>query len=105
MIAFVFPGQGSQYVGMGKAFFDNFKDAREVFEEASDVLKIDFRRLVFEEGDEVLGQTVNTQPSILTVSYAIYKSIRDILKEPLYVAGHSLGEYTACVVSSLVNFS
>ena len=105
MIAFVFPGQGSQYVGMGKAFFDNFKDAREVFEEASDVLKIDFRRLVFEEGDEVLRQTVNTQPSILTVSYAIYKSIRDILKKPLYVAGHSLGEYTACVVSSLVDFS
>jgi len=105
MIAFVFPGQGSQYVGMGKAFFDGFREAKNVFEEASDVLKLDFKHLIFNASDEELRQTVNTQPSILTVSYAIYKSIRDVLKQPLYVAGHSLGEYTACVVSSLVDFS
>ncbi len=103
MLALVFPGQGSQYVGMGKDLYDNFKIAREIFEKASDKLSLDMKKLCF-ESDEV-HLTVNAQPAILTVSTAaneVLKSEKSI--SPSYVAGHSLGEYSALVASGSIQF-
>lgn len=104
--AFLFPGQGSQYVGMGKDLFENFGVAKETFEEASDFLKIDMQRLCFEGPEDVLKQTENTQPSILTISITV---LRVLLSEtdvtPEVMAGHSLGEYSALVASGAMAFS
>jgi len=104
-IAFVFPGQGSQYGGMGKDFYENFPSAREVFERANEVLGFDLKNLIFEGGNE-LNKTVNTQPAILTVSYAILKVIREQFPnlKPAFTAGHSLGEYTALLESEVLPF-
>ncbi len=104
MVAVVFPGQGSQYAGMGKEFYHAYPEVREVFEEASDRLGIDMAKLCFEASEEELKLTENTQPSILTVSYAIYRVVEGILGEVAFFAGHSLGEYTACVASGMMSF-
>jgi [acyl-carrier-protein] S-malonyltransferase len=105
-IAFVFPGQGSQYVGMGKEFHDHFRVAREVFEEADDALHFSISSLCFEGPDEALRMTENTQPAILTTSVA---SLRVLQSErgmsPQLTAGHSLGEYSALVASEALIFS
>lgn len=104
-IAFIFPGQGSQYAGMGKDFYENFPSAKEVFEQANEVLGFDLKNLIFEGGNE-LNLTVNTQPAILTVSYAILRIIKEQFPQlkPVFTAGHSLGEYTALLASDVLPF-
>lgn len=103
MLALVFPGQGSQFVGMGKSLYDNFDIAKQTFIQASDRVRIDMQRLCFESEDVHL--TVNAQPAILTVSTAAHRvlsSEKDI--RPDFVAGHSLGEYSALVASGSLDF-
>lgn len=102
MIAFVFPGQGSQYVGMGKSVYER---QRELFEEASDTLGFDIAKLCFEGPEAELNRTENTQPALLTVSYALLKEVIALEIKPKYVAGHSLGEYTACLAAEVFSFS
>ena len=83
MFSFVYPGQGSQFVGMGKDFFENFKQAKQVFEEASDAIHLDMEKLCSESSEEELRLTAHTQPALLTTSFAIYKSLEaesDLLK-------------------------
>ncbi|MBI2645656.1 MAG: ACP S-malonyltransferase [Deltaproteobacteria bacterium] len=103
---FLFPGQGSQYVGMGKDLHDNFSKARLVFEEAEDALKIKLRKLCFEGPESDLKLTANTQPALLTVSVAAYHVLRaETDFKPSLVAGHSLGEYSALVIAEALPFS
>src|SRR4030043_1502355 len=99
-IAFIFPGQGSQYVGMGKELYDNFRVAREVFEEADDALHFSISSLCFEGPEETLRLTENTQPAILTTSMAALRVLQNEKGvNPQLTAGHSLGEYSALVAS------
>ena len=105
-VAFVFPGQGAQYVGMGKDFFDRSPAAREVFEEANEALGYDLTHLCFQGPEEALKLTANTQPAILTASIAalrVMQAEREII--PLAAAGHSLGEYGALVASGGLRFA
>ena len=105
MIAFLFPGQGSQYIGMGADFCAEFAVASQTFEEASDALGIDVAKLCFEGEAVALALTANAQPAILTTSVA---ALRVVLEEteirPDLLAGHSLGEFTALVASGCVRF-
>ena len=103
-VAFIFPGQGSQTVGMGKDFFENSDIAKEMISKASARLGIDFEKLLFEE-NENLGKTEFTQPAILLVSsiaLAIFKEKCDITPE--FVLGHSLGEFTALVATGAIDY-
>jgi [acyl-carrier-protein] S-malonyltransferase len=105
-VACVFPGQGYQYVGMGKDFFDRFPEARKVFEEANEALGYDLAHLCFRGPEESLKLTANTQPAILTTSWAAWKVMQaemEIL--PVAAAGHSLGEYGALVASGGLRFT
>ncbi|MFI5304802.1 MAG: ACP S-malonyltransferase [Nitrospiria bacterium] len=100
LTAFVFPGQGSQYVGMGKGISEAYPDANEVFSIAGNVLKWDLRKLCFEGPADRLNQTAFTQPAILTASMAIYRAFKKVSTiVPDWVAGHSLGEYSALVAA------
>ena len=104
-IAFVFPGQGSQYVGMGRDLWERYPVVRSLFEEASEVLGFDLASLCFEGPEEKLRLTENTQPAIFTVSVAAWRVLREEMElEPYLVAGHSLGEYTALVASGALSF-
>jgi len=104
VVAYVFPGQGSQYPGMGKDLAENFSVARQVFEEVDDALGFSLSRLCFEGPAEELQLTENTQPAILTVSIAAVRSLEaNGFPLPAFVAGHSLGEYSALVAGGSLN--
>ncbi len=104
-IAFVFPGQGSQYAGMGQELALNFPAARRVFDQADDALGFAISQLCFEGPEDQLRLTENTQPAILTCSVAVHAVLRERGVEPDYVAGHSLGEYSALVAAGSIEFT
>jgi len=105
--AYVFPGQGSQWAGMGRDLYDDFKSAKAVFDQADEVLGLPLSRLCFEGPEDELRQTINAQPAILVVSYACLQAFHEIghnLPPPAFVAGHSLGEYTALAAAGVLDF-
>jgi [acyl-carrier-protein] S-malonyltransferase len=105
-ISFIFPGQGSQSVGMGKDLYDNFAVARAVFEEADKALGFKLSELCFAGNSEDLQLTENTQPAILTVSIAAFRVVQSAdFPMPSFVAGHSLGEYSALVAANAISFA
>lgn len=107
--AYIFPGQGAQSVGMGQDIYNAFKPARAIFDQADKVLNFSLTRLCFEGPEAELRLTINAQPALVTMSYAILAVIRetapDSLPEPAYMAGHSLGEYTALAATNVLDFS
>jgi [acyl-carrier-protein] S-malonyltransferase len=102
--AFVFPGQGAQAVGMGKDAFDAFDRSRAIFEKADEALGFSLSQIIFEGPEETLKQTANTQPALLTVSVALMEALEGCGLKPDYVAGHSLGEYSALVAAGVLSF-
>ena len=109
MNAILFPGQGTQIVGMGLEFYNNFKDVKQIFEEADDKLNYKLSKIILEGPESELKLTKNTQPAILTVSYAIFSTLKKEFnfdfKNTKYFAGHSLGEYSALVCSESLDFN
>src|SRR6267142_55398 len=104
--AYIFPGQGSQYAGMGKDLAEHFPAARKVFEEADEVLGFSLSRLCFEGPAEELQLTENTQPAILATSMAATTALLESgAPQPNFVLGHSLGEYSALVASGALSFA
>jgi [acyl-carrier-protein] S-malonyltransferase len=109
MFSVIFPGQGSQIVGMGKEFFDKFDLVKNLFKEADDTLNFSISKLILEGPKEELDLTANTQPAIFLISYSIYNVIKKEfninLSKAKYFAGHSLGEYSALSCAGYLNFS
>jgi [acyl-carrier-protein] S-malonyltransferase len=105
MIAFVFPGQGSQAVGMGRAFSEASGAAKRVFEEVNDALGFDLRKVMFDGPDSELALTANTQPAVLTASVAVAAGCAERGLVPALAAGHSLGEYSALVVAGALGLA
>ena len=109
MSALLFPGQGSQVVGMGVEFYNNFDLVKRIFQEADDKLKYSISKLMLEGPEDQLRLTKNTQPAILTLSYSIFRVLREEFnfdfKQFKYFLGHSLGEYSALVCSDALSFS
>jgi len=109
MFSVIFPGQGSQVVGMGKEFFDKYKLVKSLFKEADEVLGISLSKIILEGPKEELDLTINTQPAIFLVSYSIFNVIKKEfnidLNEAKYFAGHSLGEYSALSLAGYLTFS
>ncbi len=108
MFSVVFPGQGSQMVGMGKEFFDRYELVKKLFKEADETLGINLSKIILEGPKESLDLTVNTQPAIFLISYSIFKVVKDEfdidLNKAKYFAGHSLGEYTALSCADYLDF-
>ena len=102
-IVFMFPGQGAQYVGMGKDFYDSFACSKEIFDKANEVLDIDVKKLCFEENEDI-NITEYTQAAMVTASVAILKKIEEMGLNPDLTAGLSLGEYCALVASDVMSF-
>ena len=105
MIAFTFPGQGSQKVGMGRAWADASEAARRTFEEADAALGFPLSKLCFEGPEEELNLTTNTQPALLAAAIAIHRALAGSGLEPVAMAGHSLGEYSALVAAGALDFA
>ncbi len=109
MFSVLFPGQGSQSVGMGKELYENFDYIRDLFKEADETLNLPISKLIFEGPNELLNETENTQPAIFLVSYGIYCTIKKEtdfdFKKANFFAGHSLGEYSALACSGAINFN
>ncbi len=103
-LAFIFPGQGAQYVGMGKQIADEFKAAEDIFNQASEALDFDVKKMIFESDDETLKITENTQPAILTASIACLQPLLEKGIKADAAAGLSLGEYTAHVAAGTMSF-
>lgn len=109
-VAYVFPGQGAQYIGMGRDLYDNYDSARMVFRQADEALGFPLSELCFNGPDDELRKTDNAQPAIVTVSLALLSVIHDLesdisLPAPTFVAGHSLGEYTALAAAGVIDFA
>ncbi|MFS1512189.1 ACP S-malonyltransferase [Chengkuizengella sp. SCS-71B] len=105
-LALIFPGQGSQYVGMGKELVKHYYIARSVFEEANDVLNMDVKKLCIEGDMQELTKTENTQPALLALSVAAYRVFEDeVGLQPAYAAGHSLGEFSALTCAGVISFT
>ncbi len=100
---FLFPGQGSQYVGMGRDFYDNYSEIRELFDRAAEILEMDVKRLCFEGPEEVLVQTANVQPAITLINIACYTVLQLHEVRPVAAAGHSLGEYSALYAAGVLS--
>jgi len=109
MFSVIFPGQGSQIVGMGKEFYDKFDLVKNFFKEADDTLNFSISKLILEGPKEELDLTANTQPAIFLISYSIYNVVKKEfnidLSKAKYFAGHSLGEYSALSCAGYLNFS
>ena len=108
MFSVLFPGQGSQSVGMARELYNNFGYVKNLFEEADDTLKLSIKNIIFDGPSNILNETENTQPAIFLVSFAIFNMIKnessfDITKANFF-AGHSLGEYSALACSNVINF-
>ncbi len=109
-VAYVFPGQGSQWVGMGHDLYETFAAAKTVFEQADEALGFPLIKLCFDGAEDELRQTINAQPAIVTVSFACLKAMQEVsgnneLPPPVFLAGHSLGEYTALAVAGVLDFA
>ena len=108
MNALLFPGQGSQVVGMGSEFYQKYEKVKKIFKEADETLNYSISKLILEGPADELQLTMNTQPAILTVSYSIFKVFEDEFGLDLnsfkYFAGHSLGEYSALVCANSLSF-
>ena len=109
MFSVIFPGQGSQMIGMGKDFFEKYNLVKELFKEADEILEIPLSKIIFEGPKEEMDLTINTQPAIFLISYSIFQVVKkefDIdLNQAKYFAGHSLGEYSALSSAGYLNFS
>ena len=109
MFSVIFPGQGSQIVGMGKEFYDKFQIVKELFKQADDTLNFSISKLILEGPQEELDVTANTQPAIFLISYSIFNVVKNEFKLDLnkakYFAGHSLGEYSALSCAGYLDFS
>ncbi|MDF2719266.1 MAG: malonyl CoA-acyl carrier protein transacylase [Paenibacillus sp.] len=103
-IAFVFPGQGAQAVGMGKDFYDGHAAAKSRFEQADEALGFKLTDIIFQGPEDELKKTTNTQPALLTTSIAMLEAVKELGIEPDFVAGHSLGEYSALVAAGVMSF-